>query len=84
MLMVAEVGTPTKPASAKLDVFRMLAEMADAGVSTTEAARRLGISKSRMHRIKEGIGELTYSEGVRFIDLHGYVTASIVPSTGRG
>jgi len=65
-----------------LDTFRMLAEMEKAGVSNAEAARRLGIAKTRMHRCKMGEAELTYSEGLRFIDLHAYVIAN-VPSTER-
>ncbi len=65
-----------------IDVFRMLSEMADAGVSNAEVARRLGVSRTRMHRCKMAFEELSYSEGCRLIQIHAYVMANI-PSTER-
>lgn len=66
----------------RLDVFRMLSEMADAGVSNAEVARRLGVAQSHLHRCKMEECELRYSAAIRLIEIHAYVIAN-VPSTER-
>ena len=64
----------TKPDAQKLDCFRLLAELQHAGVSNSEAARRLGEPVSTVRSWKRGTEPL-YSAGKRLVDLHHYVTA---------
>lgn len=57
----------------KLDCFRLLADLQQAGVNNSEVARRLGKSRTTVTRWKGG-AEPTYSDGLRLIELHAYVT----------
>lgn len=56
-----------------LDGFRLLTEMAAAGVNNAEVARRLGIQRSTVMRWKAG-SEPCWSTGERLRLLHEYVT----------
>jgi DNA-binding transcriptional regulator YiaG len=69
-----------KPDHLKLDCFRLLADMQKAGVNNREAARRLGKPASTVQRWKEG-AEPCYSDAVRLIDLHEYVTRKSVSAS---
>ncbi len=66
----------TKPDNQKLDCFRLLAEMHDAGVNNTEVARRLGRPQSTIRRWKGG-SEPGYTDGKRLLDLHAQVIAAL-------
>lgn len=63
----------------QLDVFNMLNELANVGISNAEVARRLGISKTRLWRCKEGQEELSYTLGLNLIALHGAVLSVLGP-----
>ena len=63
----------TKPDAQKLDCFRLLAELSAAGVSNSEAARRLDKPISTVRSWKGG-AEPLYSDGKRLVELHEYVT----------
>jgi transposase-like protein len=56
-----------------LDVFRMLADIKRAGMSTRAVAKRLGMSSAQLHRCKVGDAELTFSQGTALANLHAAI-----------
>jgi transposase-like protein len=59
-----------------LDCFRLLQEMAEAGVSNKEVARRLGKPPSTIEGWKAG-AQPSWSEGQRLLQIHAYVMSDI-------
>jgi len=59
-----------------IDWFRILTELDRAGINNSEVARRLGHHPSTIHRWKMNENEPPYSDGIRLIEIHSYVTSS--------
>jgi CENP-B N-terminal DNA-binding domain len=59
----------------KLDCFRLLLELKDAGVSNNEVARRLGVPPTTVQGWKAG-AEPRWSDGERLRQLHAYAAQS--------
>ncbi len=58
------------------DWFKILSDLDHAGVNNSEVARRMGRSASTVYRWKMNEAEPSYSDGVRLMEIHAYVTSS--------
>lgn len=69
--------------AAKLVDWRLLfADLARAGLTAAEVARRLEVNASTVHHWRTG-GEPGYSDGSRLVALHAELTARPIPLAER-